>query len=101
MERRLVEQLERPLISLRSLVRKPVFTTGSLPAWRREAASLAELGGGCGVARHGLAADCRIGKGRVRIIADADFLNLGPAGLDGPTDRNLPALLSQLGGLTR
>ena len=63
--------------------------------------SLAHIGGGCAVGSHGLAARCAIGKGRVAVIADADFVNLGPGGLDGPTQANLPALLSQLGALTR
>jgi hypothetical protein len=59
------------------------------------------LGGGCDVGDRGLTARCVIGKGRAMIIADADFVNLGPGGLDGPTQTNLPALLSQLGALTR
>lgn len=63
--------------------------------------TLVRTGGGCQLLDRGLAARCRIGKGRAIVIADADFLNLGPAGLDGPTDRNLPALLSQLAGLSR
>jgi hypothetical protein len=63
--------------------------------------ALVHTGGSCVVAGNGLAADCRIGKGRATIIADADFLNLGPSGVDGPTDRNLPALLSQLDAMSR
>jgi hypothetical protein len=63
--------------------------------------TLVSLGGGCDVGDRGLTARCVIGKGRVMIIADADFVNLGPGGLDGPTQTNLPALLSQLGALTR
>ena len=55
----------------------------------------------CQVAANGLAADCAIGKGRVTIVADADFLNLGQGGLDGPTEANLPALVSQLASLSR
>ena len=34
-------------------------------------------------------------------VADADFVNLGPGGLDGPTGGNLPALLSQLAAMSR
>ena len=64
-------------------------------------ASPGELHGGCAISADRLAADCRIGKGRAKIIADADWLNLGPGGLDGPTTRNLPALISQLGALSR
>lgn len=62
---------------------------------------LIRTGGTCELLDRGLAARCRIGKGRATVIADADFLNLGPTGLDGPTDRNLPALLSQLAALSR
>ena len=64
-------------------------------------ASPGELSGGCTISGDRLAADCKIGEGRATVIADADFLNLGPDGLDGPTDNNLPALLSQLALLTR
>ena len=62
--------------------------------------SLIRTGGTCELLDRGLAARCRIGKGRATVIADADFLNLGPTGLDGPTDHNLPALLSQLAALS-
>jgi len=63
--------------------------------------NLARIGGGCAVDARGLSARCRIGEGQARVVADADFLNLGPGGLDGPTDQNLPALLSQLVALRR
>lgn len=63
--------------------------------------SLKRSGGSCEVDASGLTARCRLGKGQAVIIADADFLNLGPGGLDGPTDRNLPALVSQLVNLSR
>jgi hypothetical protein len=63
--------------------------------------NLVRTGGACALDNHGLMARCRIGKGRAIVIADTDFLDLGPAGLDGPTDGNLPALLSQLASLTR
>ena len=62
---------------------------------------IVRTGGTCEVADHGLLARCGIGKGRASVIADADFLDLGPEGLDGPTDANLPALLSQLAALVR
>lgn len=62
---------------------------------------LKRSGGSCEVDASGLSARCRLGKGRAAIIADADFLNLGSGGLDGPTDRNLPALVSQLVDLSR
>ena len=63
--------------------------------------SLVLTDGSCEVHDQGLVARCRIGKGRVAVIADADFLNMGPGGLDGPTDGNLPALLSQLAAMSR
>src|SRR5690606_27575643 len=55
----------------------------------------------CNVEANGLTARCRLGQGQALIIADADFLHLGPGGLDGPTDRNLSALISQLADLSR
>lgn len=63
--------------------------------------SLKRSGGSCEVDANGLSARCRLGKGEAVIIADADFVNLGSGGLDGPTDRNLPALVSQLADLSR
>lgn len=62
--------------------------------------TLERIAGACEIGKNGLVARCRIGKGQAVIIADADFLNLGPGGLDGPTERNLPALLSQLASLS-
>jgi hypothetical protein len=51
----------------------------------------------CAVDAGGFVARCQVGKGRVTIVADADFLNVaGPGGLDGPTDQNLDALLAEL-----
>ena len=48
----------------------------------------------------GFVARCAIGKGRVTIVADADFLNVdGPGGIDGPTGRNLGALVAELEAL--
>lgn len=63
--------------------------------------ALVRMDGTCAIGDQELMARCRIGKGRATIVADADFLDLGPRGLDGPTDHNLPALLSQLAALTR
>ncbi len=57
--------------------------------------------GDCAVDKGGLLARCIVGRGRATIIADADFLNLGDGGIDGPTDGNLPALVSQLDSLSR
>lgn len=62
---------------------------------------LVQLGRACLAADNGLLARCRLGKGRATVIADADFLNLGPGGLDGPTEQNLPALVSQVSLLSR
>jgi hypothetical protein len=57
------------------------------------------LAGRCPVSRDRLVARCRIGKGEATIIADADFLNVED--LDGPTDKNLDALLAELSALGR
>lgn len=56
-----------------------------------------ELVGRCPVTRDGLVARCRIGKGEATIVADADFLNVDE--LDGPTDKNLDAMLAELAAL--
>ncbi len=54
----------------------------------------------CRVESEGLVARCKVGAGRVTIVADADFLNVeGPGALDGPTDHNLDALLAEIGRL--
>lgn len=51
----------------------------------------------CEVASGGFVARCKIGKGRVTVVADADFLNIeGPGAIDGPTDHNLDALIGEL-----
>ena len=51
----------------------------------------------CAVEGSGFVARCKVGRGRVTVVADADFVNVeGPGALDGPTDRNLDALLSEL-----
>lgn len=63
--------------------------------------SLVRTAGSCKVTDQGIMALCRIGQGRATIIADADFLNLGPGGVDGPTGKNFPALISQLIALSR
>ena len=57
------------------------------------------LTGRCPVSRDGLVARCRIGRGEATIVADADFLNIED--LDGPTDKNLDALLAELSALGR
>ncbi len=63
--------------------------------------TLVQQGRACAVAADGLLAHCRLGKGRATIIADADFLNVDAGGLDGPTEQNLPALVSQVKLLSR
>lgn len=63
--------------------------------------TLVSASGACAAGDRGLRARCSIGKGQAIVIADADFLDLGPGGLDGPTDANLPALLSQLAAVSR
>ena len=55
------------------------------------------LAGGCAITRDRLVARCRIDQGAATIIADADFLNV--ADLDGPTDKNLDAILVELKAL--
>lgn len=60
-------------------------------------ASPGTLHGSCPISRDRLVARCRIGKGEVTVVADADFI--GVQHLDGPIDHNLPALLEELGRL--
>ena len=62
-------------------------------------ASSGRLAGTCDIERGGFVARCRVGKGRAVVVADADFLNVED--LDGPTDSNLGALLTELAGLER
>jgi hypothetical protein len=54
---------------------------------------------GCLIYDGGLTARCGMGKGEVTIVADADFLNVED--LDGPTDKNLAALLAEISALGR
>jgi hypothetical protein len=76
-------------------------TIGGQPVLSGSPGGLVRTGGQCTVADEALVARCRLGRGQAIIIADADFANLGPGGLDGPTDGNLPALLSQLQSVSR
>ena len=51
----------------------------------------------CQVEAGGFVAHCEVGKGRVTVVADADFLNVeGPGAIDGPTSQNLAALVAEL-----
>lgn len=59
--------------------------------------TIVRLNGPCEVASAGMSASCAIGKGRARIVADADFLNAVPGDL---AESNLPALMSQLSSLS-
>jgi len=62
-------------------------------------ASPGALTGQCAITSDRMVARCRIGKGEVTVVADADFLNVED--LDGPTDHNLDAMMAELGGLER
>lgn len=63
------------------------------------AASPGSLAGGCTITADRMVARCRIGKGDVTVVADADFLNVED--LDGPTDQNLNAMMAELAALER
>ena len=62
-------------------------------------ASPGALAGRCRISKDRLVAHCRIGRGAATIVADADFLNVED--LDGPTDKNLAAILAELAALER
>ena len=62
-------------------------------------ASPGSLAGGCAISQDRLVANCSIGRGKVTIVADADFLNVED--LDGPTASNLNAMLAELAALER
>jgi len=62
-------------------------------------ASPGTLSGSCEIESGGFVARCTIGKGRVVVVADADFLNVEQ--LDGPTESNLEALIAELDRLER
>lgn len=57
------------------------------------------LFGKCAISKDRLVARCPLGKGSATVIADADFLHV--ADFDGPTERNLEALLVELARLER
>jgi hypothetical protein len=61
-------------------------------------ASSGSLSGCCEVSADRLTAQCRIGRGRATIVADADLLDVEH--LDGPTENNLEALLAELANLS-
>ena len=57
------------------------------------------LVGACAIESEGLVADCRIGKGRAIVVADADFLDAERLG--EPARHNLDALLKLLADVER
>jgi hypothetical protein len=57
------------------------------------------LHGRCVTSRDQFVADCKLGKGRAIVVADADLLDVDEAG--GSTAGNLQALLLQLAALER
>jgi len=57
------------------------------------------LVGGCAISRDRLVAHCRVGQGRVTIVADADLLDVDRLGRS--SDHNLDAMLSELSSLER
>jgi hypothetical protein len=57
------------------------------------------LSGSCAIASHGLVADCRLGKGRAIVIADADFLRGEER--EKATRHNLDGLVAELDQLER
>ena len=58
--------------------------------------ALVATGAQCSAESEGFVALCEIDAGKALIIADADFIMLDEGGLDGPTEGNLPFLISQL-----
>lgn len=60
-------------------------------------ASPGKLFGRCAISADRLVARCALGRGRATIVADADLLDVEH--LDGPTEHNLDAVLSELGRL--
>ena len=62
-------------------------------------ASPGALSGACHIGGQGFVAQCKIGKGRATVVADADFLNVEQ--VDGADQGNLDALLAELAALER
>jgi len=72
-------------------------TAGSYAVMTASPGVLTSLGPRCTIEPGGLVARCRIGRGAVTVIADADFLNVaGEGALDGPTEHNLDLLMAEL-----
>ena len=68
-----------------------------LPVLTASPGSLA--GQKCAVSKDGLIAHCPLDRGKVTVVADADFLDV--EGIDGPTSNNLKAMLGELAALER
>lgn len=62
-------------------------------------ASPGTLVGKCAISKDRLIAHCAIGKGKATVVADADVLDV--QSLDGPTQDNLDAVISELSALER
>lgn len=73
------------------------FADRKLGSYQITTLSPGRLSGRCELAGDGFEARCRIGRGIVMVIADADFLNT--AGLGARGSHNLDALLEQLAKL--
>jgi hypothetical protein len=63
------------------------------------AVSPGSLFGKCAISRDRMVARCRIGSGQATVVADADFLNIDD--LDGPIDKNLGGMLTELAALEK
>jgi hypothetical protein len=70
-----------------------------LAGYRIVTSSPGRLSGTCTISGDALFADCRLGRGRAVVIADADFLDAGRLGPDARN--NLDALLEELAQLER
>jgi len=71
---------------------------GQLAGYEVITVSPGRLSGSCAIGAGALVAECRIGKGRVTVIADADVLDVGELDKAG---HNLDAILSELSKLER
>ena len=69
----------------------------SLAGYRVLTVSPGALHGGCAISADRLIADCRIGKGRAIVVADADLLNVDSLGPD--SGNNLQAVVQELASL--
>ena len=74
---------------------------GQTPVLTASPGTIVRTSGACAIENAGLVARCLVERGSAIVVADADFLNLGEGGIDGPTDGNVPALVSQLDSLSR